>query len=580
MTTITALNAKLGLDASNFVEGAELARAEVNRVAAIMRQSVPPSERYQRDLDLLNKTFSESGKQSAAYANAVAHLTRQHQAAAPAIEKTSAATKQSTSATTAAMGELKRLAAAYVGLQTVTKAITLATEVEDATVAFEVLTGSVNDGRLLFEQIRKFAETSPITFSNAQQATRTMLSFGVAAQDVQKNLQMLSDVTGGNNERFKMLSLAFSQTSAAGRLMGQDLLQMINSGFNPLQQISRTTGESLLDLKKRMEDGAISADEVRQAFVDATSEGGMFFGMTERLADTVGGKLNIALSELEKSLAAAGNAMGPMLVTILDAFTRLKPVLDAIVNLIDGISQGLGFAVAAVTDLINSVSTFSVDTTAMNKFLDMLEKRERERAVANQEQAAREFENNRQAVDKVAEAEKRAAEQANADRLKAIKEQQEAMQKAWKERQEQIEKERRARQRAAEEAKKAQLRAQQEAERAFNKELEDARREALEFFRQREEQTKQRRDDVARGPGAGMEIGSADYVNFFADRANATIAKAAVPDDPVVLQRELARKTAELLLAQREANARQAQQIELAKLQLAELRENRFQRIR
>jgi tape measure domain-containing protein len=193
---------------------------------------------------------------------------------------------------------------------------------------------------------------------------------------------MLSDVTGGNNERFKMLALAFSQMSAAGRLMGQDVLQMINAGFNPLQQISKTTGESMIELKKRMEDGGISSQEVRKAFEDATSAGGMFDGMTDRLSQTVSGKLNIALSDLEQKLAKAGEAMAPLLVQLLDTFTRLKPILDAVINLVDGILQGLGFAIAAVTDLINSVTTFSIDTTEMNKFLDTLEQREREQAAA------------------------------------------------------------------------------------------------------------------------------------------------------------------------------------------------------
>ena len=454
MTTITALNVRLGMDVSNFSEGANLAKGEVTKVASIMRQSVPPAEKYKQELDLLNRAFSNAGKQSAQYANAVDFLNKKHQqgkysaeemakaeqlaaraaeaAAASAkrlkeetarlaevekqrvatmekgksvtqsvekaqesysrrireyrellragaidqetyrraVEKTTKAMRDGSTASNSAITSIKGMAAAYLSVQTIAKSINLASEVEDATIAFEVLTGSAKDGALLFEQIRKFAAESPVTFSGAAQAAKTMMSFGVAAQDIQKNLQMLSDVTGGNNERFKMLSLAFSQTSAAGRLMGQDLLQMINAGFNPLQQISKTTGESLVELKKRMEDGGISADEVRRAFVDATAEGGMFNGMTERLAGTISGKLNIALSDLEQKAAAAGKAMAPLIGQLLDAFNRLKPVLDAIVNLIDGISQGLGFTIAVWTDLINSMSNFTIDMTATNKFLD------------------------------------------------------------------------------------------------------------------------------------------------------------------------------------------------------------------
>jgi len=720
MTTITALNVRLGMDVSNFSEGANLAKGEVTRVASIMRQSVPPAEKYKQELDLLNRAFSESGKQSAQYANALDHLDKKYQegkyavkelsdaqkaqqaaiergkhltqslqtaeeahakrmreyqelvrsgaitqetynraleqsrktmvtaqastdsaiAAAKrlkeekarlaeaerahqavmekgkavtqsvekaqeahnrkvreyrellragaidqetyrrAVERSNKTLKESQAASTGLMSSIKGMAAAYLGFQTVAKSISLASQVDDATIAFEVLTGSAQDGQVIFEQIRKFAAESPITFSGATQAAKTMLSFGIAAQDVQQNLQMLSDVTGGNNERFKLLALAFSQTSAAGRLMGQDVLQMINAGFNPLQQISKTTGESLIELKKRMEDGGISAEEVRKAFEDATAEGGMFNGMTDRLSQTVSGKLNIALSDLEQKLAAAGEAMGPLIVQLLDTFTRLKPILNAIVNLVDGISQGLGFAIAAVTDLINSVTTFSVDTTEMNKFLDMLEQRERERAVAAAQAANTEFEKKNNNVDAAKQAELQAAKEVAAARMKAMEEQKKAMEAAWKEQQRNIEKERKARLKAIEDAKKAQERAKQQAEEAFQRELESARKAAIDFFNEQAERTKKRREEIAKGPGAGIEAGSAEAAKFAADAVNASIAKRAVPDDPIVFQRDIAVKTAELLLVQREANDIQRQELEMARLQLAELKDNKFTRLR
>jgi hypothetical protein len=77
-----------------------------------------------------------------------------------------------------------------------------------------------------------------------------------------------------------------------------------------------------------------------------------------------------------------------------------------------------------------------------------------------------------------------------------------------------------------------------------------------------------------------MEVGSSEAVKFAADAINQTIAKTAVPDDPVLLQRDVATKTAQILMAQREANERHKVAIELAKMQLAELKENGFRRIR
>jgi len=642
MPSITALNVRLGMDVSNFSEGANLAKNEVTKVATIMRQSVPPAEKYKQELDLVNRAFSETGKQSVQYGNAVESLNQkykqgQHSAEAVAkaqaeiartaavaaeaekrlkdetarlaeaekqhnavmdkgkavtqsaatasesysrkirelqallragaisqetyrrsVEQTTKAMRETSTASGSAMSSIKGLAAAYLGVQTVAKSISLSNEVEDATIAFEVLTGSAKDGAIIFEQIRKFAAESPVTFSGATQAAKTMMSFNVAAQDVEANLRMLSDVTGGNNERFKMMSLAFSQMSAAGRLMGQDLLQMVNAGFNPLQQISKTTGESMIELKKRMEDGGISTEEVRKAFQDATAEGGMFHGMTERLSETVSGKMNIALSDMEQMLARVGEELGPLIIQLLGVANDLKPAFEVVLWIIRKISEGLGFTIAVWTDLINSVTNFEIDMTATDKFLDDLEKRNRELAAAENNQVQGVLDEKLNAVNEVAKAEREAAKKTEDEHQKAIE-------KTLKETDELVKK---ARQDA------------EDAEKNWQRELTDARKAAMDFFEERQKANEQRRADAARGPGAGMEAGSAEAVKFAADAVNARIAGAAVPDSPEATNREIAAKTVELLEAQREANAQQARQIQLAERQLKEMEENGFRRLR
>jgi len=642
MPSITALNVRLGMDVSNFSEGANLAKNEVTKVATIMRQSVPPAEKYKQELDLVNRAFSETGKQSVQYGNAVESLNQkykqgQHSAEAVAkaqaeiartaavaaeaekrlkdetarlaeaekqhnavmdkgkavtqsaatasesysrkirelqallragaisqetyrrsVEQTTKAMRETSTASGSAMSSIKGLAAAYLGVQTVAKSISLSNEVEDATIAFEVLTGSAKDGAIIFEQIRKFAAESPVTFSGATQAAKTMISFNVAAQDVEANLRMLSDVTGGNNERFKMMSLAFSQMSAAGRLMGQDLLQMVNAGFNPLQQISKTTGESMIELKKRMEDGGISTEEVRKAFQDATAEGGMFHGMTERLSETVSGKMNIALSDMEQMLARVGEELGPLIIQLLGVANDLKPAFEVVLWIIRKISEGLGFTIAVWTDLINSVTNFEIDMTATDKFLDDLEKRNRELAAAENNQVQGVLDEKLNAVNEVAKAEREAAKKTEDEHQKAIE-------KTLKETDELVKK---ARQDA------------EDAEKNWQRELTDARKAAMDFFEERQKANEQRRADAARGPGAGIEAGSAEAVKFAADAVNARIAGAAVPDSPEATNREIAAKTVELLEAQREANAQQARQIQLAERQLKEMEENGFRRLR
>jgi hypothetical protein len=108
MTTITALNVRLGMDVSNFSQGANLAKAETTKVASIMRQSVPPAEKYKQELDLLNRTFSEAGKRSAEYANALDFLAKKHQQGKYSAEEMAKAEAATTAASDAAAAAAKR----------------------------------------------------------------------------------------------------------------------------------------------------------------------------------------------------------------------------------------------------------------------------------------------------------------------------------------------------------------------------------------------------------------------------------------------------------------------------------------
>lgn len=116
------------------------------------------------------------------------------------------------------------------------------------------------------------AVLTPFTSGDLAKATSTMLSFGVAEEKVLPMMKQLGDISMGNADRFQHLALAFAQVSAAGRLTGQDLLQMVNAGFNPLQEIAKKTGKSLGDLKDEMAEGAISTKMVEEAMRAATAE--------------------------------------------------------------------------------------------------------------------------------------------------------------------------------------------------------------------------------------------------------------------------------------------------------------------
>jgi hypothetical protein len=74
--------------------------------------------------------------------------------------------------------------------------------------------------------------------------------------------------------------------------MGQDLLQIVNQGFNPLQIISQKTGKSMAQLKDDMSAGLITFSMVEDAFKTATLQGGKFYNGMENGSKTLSGTMS------------------------------------------------------------------------------------------------------------------------------------------------------------------------------------------------------------------------------------------------------------------------------------------------
>ena len=202
-------------------------------------------------------------------------------------------------------------------------------KMETYAVNFKTLLGSAEAAQGKLTELKEYAAKTPFALEDLADATQTMLAFGLTSEESSLALQQLGDISLGDANKLQSLTLAFSQISSAGKLAGQDLLQMINAGFNPLQVIAEKTGVAYADLhavmsgektsedfnlrmeaaRKEVEelgtsasegaimlaqigkDGMISADMVAAAMRIATSEGGAFYKALESASQTAQGQI-------------------------------------------------------------------------------------------------------------------------------------------------------------------------------------------------------------------------------------------------------------------------------------------------
>ncbi len=220
-------------------------------------------------------------------------------------------------------------------------------EFQSMQTAIETMVGK-DMASVLIPQIKELAKVSPLTLSDMVGAEEMMLGFNIEAEDTIRYLQALSDISMGDGNKFKSLTLAFSQMSAAGKLMGQDLNQMINAGFNPLQIIAEKTGKSIATLKDKMSKGAVSAEMVQQAFIDATSAGGKFYQMSENASKTINGQLSMMQDALDAAFNEMGQASEGVIIGAIQATTSLIQNYETVGKVLAGLVATYGAYRAAV----------------------------------------------------------------------------------------------------------------------------------------------------------------------------------------------------------------------------------------
>lgn len=231
---------------------------------------------------------------------------------------------------------------------------------ESLQTSFTVLLGSAEKGNELFEQLRDYGATTPLELPDLAKNAQTLLGFGIQAKDVMGILKDIGNISMGDAQKMESLTLAFSQATSSGKLQGQDLLQMINAGFNPLQEIATKTGKTMGEVKDEMSKGAISADMLRQAFADAAGEGGKFDGMLDKQSKTLKGAKSNLDDAIEMAYNGIGEKLEPAVITGINLAEEMVSHWEQIGKALVDIIAGWGTYKAAVM-LVSAIQTAAIN---------------------------------------------------------------------------------------------------------------------------------------------------------------------------------------------------------------------------
>lgn len=255
--------------------------------------------------------------------------------------------------------------------------------IESYTTSFEVMTGSAEKAAETVERLRKMGAETPFELTGLADTTQLLMNYGFEADTAIERMTMLGDISQGNQEKLTRIATAYGQMSSAGKVLLEDVKQMIEAGFNPLQEISQTTGESMASLYERISKGNIAVEEITNSMKRSTSEGGRYFQSMEKQSKTASGQLSTLKDNWNTFLGALAESSSESLKGSI--LPQLNEALETATNLVDdGALDGInilvekvaGFAADAIPAIIKGVSeirnTLVAGLSEISKYFEII----------------------------------------------------------------------------------------------------------------------------------------------------------------------------------------------------------------
>lgn len=248
-------------------------------------------------------------------------------------------------------------------------------QMEQYTTNFTTMLGSQESALQKVQELKEFAASTPLSMDDLAKGTQTLLAFGVESEKSTGILRQLGDIALGDADKMQRLSTAFGKATAAGKVTGDTVQQMIDAGWNPLIQISKAAGETMEETQKRMSAGAVSVEELQAAMEAVTSGTGQFAGGMEAASHTTQGLIS-TLKDNAKALVGevfmpiSDGLLGRVLPGAIEAISSLTTAFreNGISGMIEAAGGIVGSAIGEFTNALpNFVNTAIEIVKSINK---------------------------------------------------------------------------------------------------------------------------------------------------------------------------------------------------------------------
>lgn len=214
-------------------------------------------------------------------------------------------------------------------------AIKAVADYEAVNISLETFLGSASAAKQLFGELEQFSIKTPFTPEQVNNAAKSLLAFGEPVDALQTTLGRIGDVASATGKDFNELAVIYGKARVQGTLFAEDINQLTEAGVPVIQLFADQLGVSAGEVKKLGSEGKISFANLEQAFTTLTSEGGRFFGLTDKLSQSTSGRLSTLEGNWTELQRTIGQGVLPVFELLTEAAFKVIAGLQAIPSFIE-----------------------------------------------------------------------------------------------------------------------------------------------------------------------------------------------------------------------------------------------------
>ena len=284
-------------------------------------------------------------------------------------------TKADTDALASAIGKIKGMIAGAFTVSAITslgkKALEASANMEVLRQGLDFVLGSSEETDKLINGMRALGEQSAYDTNELIPLARQWVNMGDNAETAVGKMTKIVDLGsafGLTSEQIGSATLALSQMAAAGKINGQDMLQLTNANIPAWKLLADHMGLSVAELRKMSEAGQLGEDAINELW-DAIEERTQ--GATSRMNGTLMASFSNLEEEIQNSMAGIGDIISQafnlkgilqggsdMVSSCREALEQIKQdaetvgISQAIMNQISNVSPELATLLGTIGNIV------------------------------------------------------------------------------------------------------------------------------------------------------------------------------------------------------------------------------------